>query len=146
MPGPPLSENSRGAGSESQKGGIPAPERDAAVRDALERIGGPRGRAWKVPRRAPVGAGGGAKGGRNVPGRIGLAAAARPLPQRYGMTGGLYSRVGASAHSMNSTSGVCTSSWVKVKPTTSRARMPSTPSSGSIQNGLIRLGSASAAL
>lgn len=53
---------------------------------------------------------------------------------------------GAKIHSRNMTSGAWKINWVKQKPTMSRALRPRTPSSGSIQNGLIRFGSASAAL
>src|ERR1700730_11915751 len=64
----------------------------------------------------------------------------------YGITGGMYVSVPANSQSRNSTTGACTRSCRKVNPTISRALRPSTPSIGSIQNGLIRFGSASAAL
>lgn len=63
-----------------------------------------------------------------------------------GRTGGWYSSVKASAQSRNSTTGRWTMSWRKLKPTISRAFRPRIPSSGSMKNGLMRFGRASAAL
>jgi hypothetical protein len=61
-------------------------------------------------------------------------------------TGGLYSSVMPSSHNSSKTMGTCTMNCTSVKPTTSRAFKPKIPKSGNIQNGLIKLGSASAAL
>ena len=63
-----------------------------------------------------------------------------------GATGGTNSKVIPSSHSSRSTTGRWMTNWRNVKPTRSRARRPSTASSGSMKNGFTRFGSASAAL